>query len=51
MDLGKRYTLVRELLPTNISADLLLYTPQEFEKALSKSIVLQDASEHWMKLL
>jgi len=26
MDLGKRYTLVRELLPTNISADLLLYT-------------------------
>ncbi len=43
LKLHERYILVRELLPDNISVDLLLYTEDEFEKFKRKSIILQDA--------
>lgn len=51
IDVSKRYRIVRELLPAKISAELLLYTPEEFEKVKKKSIILQDAMEYWVKLL
>lgn len=51
IDMGKRYRITRELLPTKISVELLLYTPEEFEKMKEKSIILQDAMEYWIKLL
>ncbi|NPA23304.1 MAG: nucleotidyltransferase domain-containing protein [Crenarchaeota archaeon] len=43
LKLHERYILVRELLPDNVSVDLLLYTEEEFEKFKRKSIILQDA--------
>ncbi|MEM1730855.1 MAG: nucleotidyltransferase domain-containing protein [Ignisphaera sp.] len=51
LDMGKRYRIVRELLPTEISVELLLYTPEEFERIKKKSIILQDVIEYWIKLL
>lgn len=50
LDLGKRYALVRKLLPFNRSFEILTYTHEEFETAKKRSIVLQDASEYWIKL-
>jgi len=50
LDLGKRYVLVRNLLPLEISVEVLLYTPEEFKKVRKRSIVLKDAEEYWVKL-
>ena len=50
IELGRRYVLIRELLPTNISVELLLYTPSEFKRLLKKSTILQDAPKYWIKL-
>ena len=46
----KRYSYVRNLASRKVPFELLIYTPQEFEKARKKSIVIQDASEYWVKL-
>ena len=51
LDIGKRHVLVRPLISNKVSVELLLYTPEEFEKAKKKSIVVQDAMEYWIKLL
>ena len=51
LDLGKRYVLVRNLISSEISVELLLYTPEEFEKLKKKSTIVQDAAEYWIKLL
>jgi len=51
MSLEKRYRIVRSLLPTNISVELLLYTPEEFEKIKKKSIIIKDAMEYWIEIL
>lgn len=50
MDVGKRYLLVRSLLPKSMSFELLLYTPEEFEKVKDKSTVIEDAKEYWIRL-
>ncbi|RLE78672.1 MAG: DNA polymerase III subunit beta [Thermoprotei archaeon] len=50
LDLGKRYALVRNLLSFRVSVEMLLYTPEEFEEARKRSIVLKDAEEYWVKL-
>lgn len=50
-ELGERYLMTRSLLPENLSVELLLYTPEEFRRALRRSIVLRDASRYWIKLL
>ena len=47
---GERYRLVRRLLPDTISVELLLYTPEEFARALERSVVLRDASRYWVRL-
>jgi predicted nucleotidyltransferase len=51
MELGERYVMVRSLLPTTVSVDLLLYTREEFERARRRSIIVGDAEEYWIKLL
>ena len=48
--LGKRYRLVRELLPHDVSVEVLAYTPEEFEKALERSSLLREASKYWVRL-
>ncbi|AEM39094.1 DNA polymerase beta domain protein region [Pyrolobus fumarii 1A] len=51
LDPGKRYAMIRELLPGDVSLEILLYTPEEFERAKKRSVVVQDAMEYWMRLL
>ena len=51
LTIGERYAMIREHLPSDISVELLLYTPEEFEKARKKSIIIQDAAEHWIRIL
>ncbi len=46
LKLHERYVIVRELLPDDISVDLLLYTEEEFERLRRKSVILQDALEY-----
>ncbi len=50
LDPGKRYALVRKLLPKNKSFDILIFTRREFEEAKKRSIIIQDASEYWIKI-
>ncbi|MEM0027639.1 MAG: nucleotidyltransferase domain-containing protein [Ignisphaera sp.] len=50
LGLGERYALVRKLLPPNRGFEILTYTPEEFEYAKKRSIVIQDASEYWIKI-
>lgn len=51
LNMSERYVLIRHMLPSMVSVELLLYTPEEFEKMKRKSIVIQDAEEYWVKLL
>jgi len=51
LNMSERYVLIRRMLPSIVSVELLLYTPEEFEKMKRKSIVIQDAEEYWVKLL
>lgn len=46
----ERYRYVRNLASKRLSFELLIYTPQEFEKVKKRSIVIQDAMEYWIKL-
>lgn len=45
-----RYPLLRKLASAEFSFDILSYTPEEFEEAKSRSIVLQDASRYWVTI-
>ncbi len=49
-DVGRRCPLVRRLLPRDVGFEILTYTPEEFEEAKKKSIVLQDAVEYWIEI-
>ena len=51
LSVGERYALVRRLLPEDVSVEVLAYTPEEFRRALRRSVILRDASEYWIKLL
>ncbi|MEM0024544.1 MAG: nucleotidyltransferase domain-containing protein [Thermofilaceae archaeon] len=51
LNLGERYLLVRRLLPDTISVELLLYTPEEFERLRGRSVILRDAEKYWVRLL
>lgn len=50
MDFGRRYALLRRLLPLNRGFEILAYTPEEFERIKRRSIVIQDAMEYWVKI-
>ena len=51
VELAKRIAMVRALAPRDVSFEILAYTPVEFEEAKRRSIVVQDASTYWVKLL
>ncbi len=38
------------LADKNLSFEILTYTPREFEELKRRSVVLKDASQHWIKL-
>ncbi len=50
MEQEERYRLVRLSAAKEIAFELLVYTPKEFEEVLRRSVVLQDAAEHWIEL-
>ena len=50
LDLGKRCSLVRRFLPRDRGFDIIAYTPEEFEEARRRSIVIQDAAEYWVRV-
>jgi len=50
MESSERYKLVRRLASDEVSFELLIYTPREFEEALKRSIVLKDASRYWVEI-
>ncbi len=51
LTIGERYVIVRELLPKDVGVEMLLYTPEEFERVKKRSVVIQDAMEYWVRLL
>lgn len=50
LDISKRYSLVRRMLPATVSVELLLYTPDEFRN-VKHSVIIGDAERYWIKLL
>lgn len=50
LDIGKRYAIVRGFLPRDMGFEILTYTRREFNEAKRSSIVVQDASEYWIKI-
>ena len=51
MSLGERYVIVRKLLPSDKSVELLLYTPEEFERVRRRSAIIRDAMKYWVRIL
>jgi len=47
----ERVNLVRKLAPYNLSFEILAYTPMELKKAMRKSLIIQDASAHWKRII
>jgi len=50
LSIGERYALVRRMLPARISVEVLAYTPEEFERAKRRSVILKDASRYWVRI-
>ena len=50
LDVGRRYALLRRMLPRDMSFEILAYTREEFREALRRSVILQDAAEYWVKI-
>ena len=50
LSIGERYALVRRMLPGRISVEVLAYTPEEFERAKRRSVILKDASKYWVRI-
>lgn len=46
MEYGERYAVVKSVAPPGISLEVLAYTPEEFEDAVRRSVILQDAMEY-----
>jgi len=50
MQLNERFRIVYSIWPSNIDADLIPLTKNEFNEALKKSIVFKDAKKYWKKI-
>ena len=46
----ERMNKIRKLLPADAAYEILAYTPAEFDKAVSHSVVVSDAAEYWVEL-
>ena len=47
----ERVNLVRKLAPDNLAFEILAYTPKELKEAMTKSLIIQDASAHWKRII
>jgi len=50
LDIGSRFALVKRLMDPGFSLDILAYTPNEFEKAKNKSVILEDMLNYAVKM-
>lgn len=50
LDVGRRYALVRMLLPPDRGFEILTFTREELEEAKRRSVVVRDAVEYWVKV-
>jgi len=48
---AERVAKVRRLLPSDASFEILAYTVEEFERAKTRSVVIQDASRYWRRVI
>ena len=46
----ERGATLRRLASREVPFEILAYTPEELEERLKRSVVLQDASEYWVRL-
>lgn len=50
LELGERYRMVKEAAPSGFGLEALTYTPEEFERAKVRSVILQDMLEYAVRL-
>jgi len=50
-DLGARYRIVKETLGHGVSLEALCYTPEEFQHAKKRSMIVQDMLEYAVKVI
>lgn len=50
LTIGRRYAMIRKLLPYDKGFEILTYTREEFEIIRRRSTVLQDAAEYWIRI-
>jgi len=48
--MSERVNTIRKLAPDNLAFEILAYTPKELKEALTRSVIIQDASAHWKKI-
>jgi hypothetical protein len=48
---AERIAKVRRLVPNDVPFEILAYTPKEFERAKTRSVVIQDASTYWRRIM
>jgi len=48
---AERIAKVRRLVPNDVSFEILAYTLEEFERAKTRSVVIQDASTYWRRIV
>jgi hypothetical protein len=48
---AERIANVRRLLANDASFEILAYTLEEFERAKTRSVVIQDASKYWRRII
>ena len=49
-DMGARFALVKRLMDPGFSLDVMAYTPSEFERAKSRSTILEDMLGYALKI-
>jgi len=48
---AERIGNVRCILPNDVSFEILAYTHEEFERAKTRSVVIQDACRYWHRIM
>ncbi len=51
LDVGVRYRVVKEAIGYGVPLEALCYTPEEFQEAKNRSIVVQDMLEYAVKVI